>query len=274
VEWMTIGDLGPDTDWRAALDGVEGIIHLAARVHLMQDRADDPLAAYRSANTDGTAGLARAAAAAGARRLVFLSTAKVHGERSSAPFREGDPPRPSDPYSISKWEAEQALAATGRATGLEWSVLRPPLVYGPGVGANFLRLLRLADSGLPLPFASIDNRRSLVFVENLADAAVTALLAPAAAGATFLVSDGEDVSTAGLIASLATAMGRPARLFPVPPPLLRLLFQCIGQGAAADRLMHSLQVDGTGLKTLGWTPPVSMDEGFRRTVNWYRSAVL
>ena len=275
VEWVKMGELGPDTDWSSALDGIEGVIHLAARAHLMNDPAPDPLAAYRRINTQGTEGLARAAAAAGVKRLVFLSTAKVHGEKSgTTPFSENDEPKPIDPYAISKWEAEQALARVSRATGLEYVVLRPPLVYGPGVGANFLRLLRLAKYGLPLPFASINNRRSLVFVDNLANAVVTVLLSPVAAQGTFLVSDGEDISTPTLISRLTTAMGRPSRLFHLSPPLLRLLFSVIGQGAAADRLMQSLQVDSTRLQTLGWRPTVSMDEGFRRTVKWYRDAVL
>ena len=275
VEWVKIGELGPDTDWSHALDGVGSVIHLAARTHLMNDPASDPLAAYRSINSGGTEGLARAAAAAGVKRFIFLSTAKVHGENSvTTPFRESDEPQPIDPYAISKWEAEQALARVSRATGLEYVVLRPPLVYGPGVGANFLRLLRLAKYGLPLPFASINNRRSLVFVDNLANAVVTVLLSPVAAQGTFLVSDGEDISTPTLISRLTTAMGRPSRLFHLSPPLLRLLFSVIGQGAAADRLMQSLQVDSTRLQTLGWRPTVSMDEGFRRTVKWYRDAVL
>ena len=275
VEWVKIGELGPDTDWSSALDGIEGVIHLAARTHLMNDLAPDPLAAFRRINTKGTEVLARSAAAAGVKRLVFLSTAKVHGEKSgTTPFSENDEPKPIDPYAISKWEAEQALARVSQATGLDYAVLRPPLVYGPGVGANFFRLLRLAAYGLPLPFASINNLRSLVFVDNLANAVVTVLLSPVAAQGTFLVSDGEDISTPTLISRLATAMGRPARLFHLSQPVLRLLFSVIGQGAAADRLMQSLQVDSTRLQALGWRPAISMDEGIRRTVKWYRDADL
>lgn len=218
-----IGDIGPDTDWRSAL-GVERVIHCAARVHQMDDKGADPLAAFRAVNRDGTAALARQAAEAGVKRLVFLSSIKVNGETTGGrgPFTADDRPDPQDPYGVSKWEAEQALHAIAAETGLEVTVIRPPLVYGPGVRANFARMVSWVARGRPLPFGLCRNQRSLVAVSNLASLAVAASRHPAAAGTTLLASDGETVSVRDLLARIGTAFGRPARLFPVPPPLLRL----------------------------------------------------
>lgn len=255
------------TDWRAALDGVEAVLHLAARAHVLSDDAADPLTAYRAVNTAGTLHLAEQAAAAGVRRFVFVSTAKVHGE-ATAPgeiFSEADAPAPQDPYALSKWEAEQGLAAIAARTGMEVVVVRPPLVYGPGVKANFAALLRAVARGWPLPLASIDNRRSLVGLDNLVDFLLLCLAHPAAANQTFLVSDGENLSTPDLLHRLGAAMDRPARLWPMPPALLTAGAALLGRRAAAERLCGNLQVDIAKARTLlNWSPPVSVDEGLRR----------
>ncbi|WP_260583179.1 NAD-dependent epimerase/dehydratase family protein [Sphingopyxis sp. PET50] len=258
-----IGDIGPDTDWRSALAGVERVIHCAARVHQMDDKGADPLAAFRAVNRDGTAALARQAAEAGVKRLVFLSSIKVNGETTGGrgPFTADDRPDPQDPYGVSKWEAEQALHAIAAETGLEVTVIRPPLVYGPGVRANFARMVSWVARGRPLPFGLCRNQRSLVAVSNLASLAVAASRHPAAAGTTLLASDGETVSVRDLLARIGTAFGRPARLFPVPPPLLRLAGSVTGQRAAIDRLCDPLVVDGEAARQLlGWHPPMTMAE--------------
>lgn len=268
---VVVGDIGPDTDWSGALAGVDCVVHLAARTHVLREDAADPLAAYRRINVEATRQLARQAAAAGVRRFVFLSSVKVNGETTAAqPFSDIDPPRPEDAYGISKREAEDALRQTGADTGMEVVVLRAPLVYGPGVKGNFLRLLSAVDRGLPLPLASIDNRRSLIYVGNLVDAIVACIDAPAAAGKTFLVSDGEDVSTPVLIRKLAAAMGKPPRLLPCPVALLRFGAALLGQRAAAQRLTGSLQVDSSRIRReLGWQPRYSLDQGLNATVRWY-----
>jgi nucleoside-diphosphate-sugar epimerase len=260
---VSVGDIGPDTDWSAALVGVERVIHCAARVHQMDDRSTDPLAAFRRVNRDGTATLARQAAAAGAQRLVFLSSIKVNGEttKDRAPFTAEDEPAPQDPYGLSKWEAEQALHAIATETGLEVTVIRPPLVYGRGVRANFARMMSWVARGRPLPFGLCRNQRSLVAVTNLASLAIAASRHPAGAGATLLASDGETVSVRDLLGRIGTAFGRPARLFPVPPALLRLAGSLTGQRAAIDRLCDPLIVDGAPTRQLlGWHPPVTMAE--------------
>jgi nucleoside-diphosphate-sugar epimerase len=272
---VAVGDIGPATDWRAALEGVRCVVHLAARTHVLADAAADPLAEYRRANVDATLRLARQAAAAGVRRLVFMSSIKVNGESSRRPYTEADPPRPEDAYGISKWETEQALAALAAASGLEVVVLRPPLVYGPGVKGNFLRLMRLVARGTPLPLASIDNRRSLIHVGNLADAVVAAIDAPGAAGRTYLAADGEDVSTPGLIRAIAEALGTRARLLPCPGTLLGLGAALAGRRAEAERLTGSLQVDATRLRReLGWHPRVTLAEGLAETARWFREERL
>jgi nucleoside-diphosphate-sugar epimerase len=254
-------------DWRLLLAQADAVLHLAARAHVMREQASDPLAAYRAANTAGTLHLAEQAAAAGVRRFVFASTVKVHGESSphGQPITEAAQPAPTDPYAISKWEAEQGLAAIGARTGMEIVIIRPPLVYGPGVKANFAALMRAVARGWPLPLGAIDNRRSLVALDNLVDFLQLCLTHPAAANQTFLVSDGEDLSTTDLLRRLGQAIGRPARLLPVPATLLTATAALAGRGAAAQRLCGNLQVDITKARTLlGWTPPVSVDEGLRR----------
>jgi nucleoside-diphosphate-sugar epimerase len=264
--------LGPRTDWRPALGGVQAVVHLAARVHVMDDTAD-AAQRHRQANTEGTLRLAEAAGAAGVGRFVFLSTVKVNGERTAAaPFRESDTPAPADPYAVSKSEAETGLAAIARRTGLEAVILRPPLVYGPGVGGNFLALLKVCQARTPLPLAGAANRRSLIFVGNLADAIVGCLDHPAAVGETYLLSDGEDVSTAELVRHTAQALGRPARLFSMPGGILRLAGSAVGKSATVARLLDSLVVDdGKIRRQLGWTPPFTLTQGLSETAAWFQA---
>ena len=269
---VATGDVGPDTDWRAALEGVQCVVHLAARTHVLREAAADPLAEYRRVNVDGTLRLAEQARQCGARRLLFMSSVKVNGEATERPFTERDAPRPEDAYGVSKWEAEQALAAFAARSGMEVVVLRPPLVYGPGVKGNFLRLLDAVARGALLPLASIANRRSLIHVGNLVEAVAVAIDAPQAAGKTYLVSDGEDVSTPDLVRALAHALGVRARLLPCPPRLLRLAAAAVGQGAQMGRLTGSLQVDGSALRReLGWQPRHTLAQGLAETARWYHA---
>ena len=269
---LAVGDIGPATDWRAALAGVDAVVHLAARVHMLRDPAADPLAQYRAVNTAGTLNLARQAAAAGVRRFVYISSIKVNGEGRAAPYRDDDPADPRDPYAVSKWEAERGLAAIARDSGLEVVVLRPPLVYGPGVKANFRSLLRLVERGWPLPLACIDNRRSLVYLGNLVDAIRVCLGHPDAAGRTFLIDDGEPVSTPRLVAALAGAMETSPCLLPLPTGILRLAARLLGRRAAIERLTGSLAVDSSALRAaLDWTPPYRFEQGIAATVAAYRA---
>lgn len=266
-----IGDIRPDTNWQAALQGIHCVVHLAARTHVIDKRHTDALPAYRRINVEATRNLAQQAAAAGVRRFVFLSSIKVNGETTDArPFTRDDAPQPLDAYGISKCEAENALRQIGSETGMEIVILRPPLVYGPGVKGNFLRLLQAVARGTPLPLASISNQRSLVYVGNLVDAIIACIDAPAAAGKTYLVSDGENVSTPGLIGKLAAALGKPPRLLPCPPALLHFGASLLGKHAAATRLTGSLTVDSATLRLeLGWQPRYSLDQGLKATAQWY-----
>ena len=236
----------------------------------MSENASDPMAEFRRVNVNGTRQLARQAADAGVRRFIFVSSVKVNGEHSLAgrPLTAADAPAPLDPYGISKLEAEQALQALSTETGMEMVIVRPPLVYGPGVKANFGSLLRWLSKGWPLPLGAVhDNRRSLVAVDNLADLLLTCVDHPAAASQTFLASDGEDLSTTELLRRMGQALGKPARLLPVPPALLRWGATALGKADIAQRLLGSLQVDITHTRqTLGWTPPITVDEGLRRAV--------
>ncbi len=269
-EWVVLHDQSSDEETRHALNGVRTVIHLAARVHVMRDQAADPLAEFRRVNRDWTERLAGLAAEQGVRRFVFLSSIKVNGEESRLPFTEQDIPNPQDPYGISKWEAEQALAAVSSETGLETVVIRSPLVYGPGVGGNFLSLLKLIRSGVPLPFGSVRNHRSVIFRENLVDGLIACLREPQAAGQTYLVSDGEDLSTPDLIRRIARAMGRSVRLWPVPVLLLRWGGGLVGQRGTVARLTGSLQIDSSRIRQeLGWSPPFSVDHGIKETVAWF-----
>jgi CMP-N-acetylneuraminic acid synthetase/nucleoside-diphosphate-sugar epimerase len=271
-EHVCVGDIGPSTDWTAALQGVSAVVHAAGRAHVLNEAPSnsDP---YITTNTEGTACLANAAARAGAVRFIFVSSIKVNGEETrDRPYTATDTPRPEDPYGRSKWLAEQSLAAIAAQTGIETVIVRPPLVYGPGVKANFLRLLRWVDRSVPLPLGAVNNRRSLVSVWNLCDLLVNVVANRAAAGMTFLVSDADDLSTPELIRRIAAEMRRPARLLPVPSGVLRLVGAITGYGREVNRLCGSLAVDPTATRAvLGWSPVLTVDEGLSRTVSWYLS---
>lgn len=266
VEARRVDPLGPDTDWRAALKGCDAVLHLAARAHVMRDRAADPLALFRAVNRDGAVRLAEQAVAADVGRFVFVSSIKVNGEVTPVdrPFRGDDEPAPVDAYGLSKAEAEAALAGIAVRTGLSLAVVRPPLVHGPGAKGNLAALMAVLARGVPLPLGAIANRRSLVGVDNLADA--LAFLAGRAEQGRFLVRDDEDVSTPELIRRLARLLGRSACLPPVPVALLRLAGTLTGKSAAVARLTGSLVVDDGPLRALGWTPARSLDEGLAAMV--------
>lgn len=284
VTQVVTGDLSAQTSWRQALNGVDVVVHLAARVHVMRDAAADPLAEFRRVNVQGTLHLARQAAATGVRRFVFISSVKVNGEETHAthsgprpscakgPFRADSVPAPQDLYGISKMEAEQGLREIGAQTGMAVVIIRPPLVYGPGVTANFQAMMRWLVRGVPLPLGNImHNRRSLVALDNLVDLIETCITHTAAANQTFLVSDGEDLSTTDLLRRMGQALGKPARLLPVPPALLKLGALLLGKSEMAQRLCGSLQVDISKTRQLlGWSPPVSVDEGLRKAAEGYR----
>ena len=264
---VAIGEMSSFTNWRSGLAGCDAVVHLAARVHIMNNTTQDQLALYRATNTEATLNLARQAAQAGVKRFVFISTIKVNGEGRDAAYRETDMPAPEDAYAISKWEAEQGLQRIARETGLEVVILRPPLVYGPGVKANFLRLMKTIQKGWPLPLGAIHNRRSLLYLGNFVDAIRLCVEHPAAAGQTFLLDDGQAVSTPELIRAVAKAMGRPARLLAVSVPMLELAGAALGKRAAVARLTGSLWVDSMYIRSrLGWTPPFSMEAGLAETV--------
>jgi len=270
--WAT-GCLNGETDWSNATKGVDCVVHTAARVHVARDSAADPLAAFRSVNLQGTLNLAQQAAAAGVRRLVFISSVKVHGEITALgePFSADDVPKPLDAYGISKMEAEQGLRDIAANTGMEVAIVRPPLVYGPGVKANFQVMMRWLSRGIPLPLGAVHNQRSLVALDNLVDLIVTCTHHPAAANQTFMVSDGEDLSTTQLLQRLGQAMGKPARLIPVAPALLQAGAALLGKPELAQRLCGSLQVDIVKTQQLlGWNPPISVDEGLRRAAEGFR----
>jgi nucleoside-diphosphate-sugar epimerase len=268
-----VGDIGPETDWRQALDKVDAVAHLAARVHALKEQVGDPLEAYRRTNVEGTLRLAQAAQRAGVRRLVFLSSVKAVGDASpNGPLTEASRPRPRDPYGISKWEAETGLRQLAGGSGLEVVVLRPPLVYGPGVRGNFLALMRLVEHGLPLPLDGIANRRSLLYLGNLVDAINRCLSHPAPVGRTYLLRDGEDLSTPELVRRLAAALDRRAWLFPVPKAALELAAGLVGRRGAAARLLVSLTVDDAPLRTeLDWRPPFTVEQGLVETARWYKA---
>jgi nucleoside-diphosphate-sugar epimerase len=269
AEVAAIGSLSSETDWTAALRNVDQIVHLAARVHVMNDKRPGPLADFRRVNVDGTVTLARQAAAAGVRRFVFLSTVKVNGEftEQGRSFSADDVPAPEDPYGVSKYEAEQLLRQIASQTGIEVVIIRPPLVYGPGVKANFAALMRTVQRGWPLPLGAVHNQRSLVALDNLVDFIVTCINHPEAANQTFLVSDGQDLSTTELVRGMAQAAGVPARLLPLPVWALQAGATLLGKGDAVQRLCGNLQVDMSKARSLlGWVPPVSVEEGLRRAM--------
>jgi len=269
-EWVVLHDQSDEMETRHALQGIGAIVHLAARVHVMADHVSDPLHEFRRVNANWTKRLARAASSQGVLRFVYLSSIKVNGEQSVVPFTEQDLPKPQDPYGISKWEAEQALAQVSSQTGMETVVVRSPLVYGPGVGGNFLQLLNILRRGIPLPLASVQNRRSLIYRENLVDALVSCVRDRRAVGQTYLISDGEDLSTPDLIRRLGKALGVTVRLWPFPLSVLRRMGQVAGKQALIDRLLGSLQVNSTKIKReLDWHPPFSLDRGLAETAAWY-----
>ncbi len=269
VKQLLVGDLLSTTDWSSALQGLDALVHCAARVHVMQDDAIDPLEAYRLVKVKGTLNLARQAAAAGVRRFVFVSSIKVNGEATftDQPFTADDVPAPLDPYGVSKMEAEQGLRELEAQTGMGVVIVRPPLVYGPGVKANFASMMRWLERGVPLPLGAIHNARSMVALSNLVDLLVTCLKHPAAAGQTFLVSDEEDVSTTELLRRTAQAMGKKALLLPVPAYLLESGAVLLGKRAVAQRLCGSLQVDiEKTRRLLGWNPPLTLNQGLKKAV--------
>jgi nucleoside-diphosphate-sugar epimerase len=272
VEAVFIEGLARTAAWGDALNRCDAVVHTAARAHVMDDTAEDLLEEFRRVNVEGTLNLARQAAHLGVRRFVFISSIKVNGARTmpGAPFTTQDVPAPCDAYAISKLEAEQGLSELGRETGMEVVIIRPVLVYGPGVKANFRSMMRWLRRGIPLPFGAVDNRRSLVAVENLTDLMLCCLRHSAAANQTFLISDGEDLSTPALLQRTAAAMNVSARLLPIPPRALRTAARFLGQEAVAQRLCDSLQVDMTDTcALLAWKPPVGIDEALARTVGHF-----
>lgn len=276
LEKVIIEELAPDTNWSAALEGMEAVVHCAARVHVMNETAGDPLSEFRRTNVEGTLALARQAQQAGVRRFIFISSIKVNGEETQPgrPFTADDTPAPADPYGISKMEAEQALRELARNGTMEVVVIRPVLVYGPGVKANFLRMIRWLDKGIPLPLGGItSNRRSLVALDNLVDLICVCLSHPDAAGRVFLVSDGEDLSTTAMLRRISLALGKSPFLPSIPASWLMLAARMMGRPGIAQRLCGSLQVDiSKNRDLLGWTPRTTVDAAFQKTVDAYRRA--
>lgn len=274
VAFAQITNFSGNSSWESVLHNAQVVVHAAARVHVMNDEASDPLTEFRKVNVEGTLSLARQAVTAGVKRFIFISSIKVNGEGTDrgAFFSAESQPAPIDPYAISKYEAEVALKRLADETGLEVVIIRPPLVYGPGVKANFLSMMRWVSMGVPLPLGAIDNRRSLVALDNLVDLIVTCIDHPAAANQTFLVSDGEDLSTSQLLRRIGLALGRPARLLPVPVWLLEVGATLLGRKALAQRLCGSLQVDISKTRELlNWTPPFGVEDSLRKTADSYQS---
>lgn len=269
---IIVGDIDAKTDWTEALQAVDVVIHLAARVHLMRDDAPGPLAEYRKTNVDGTMNLARQAVQVGVRRFIFISTIKVNGEYTlpGCPFTADDMPAPVDAYAVSKYEAEQALRELAATTAMELVIIRSSLVYGPGVKANFYSMMRWLDKQIPLPLGAIENRRSLLALDNLIDLIIICIRHPAAVKQVFLAADGEDISTAQLLRRVAAALGKTALLMPVPMWILTAIAKLLNKTAAIQRLCCSLQVDiGKTQRVLGWIPPVSVDDALAKTAQDY-----
>jgi nucleoside-diphosphate-sugar epimerase len=273
-QWKFDG-VSSNTDWNNALQGVDCIIHTAARVHVMSDTANDPLEEFRNVNTSGTLNLARQAAESGVKRFIYLSSIKVNGEATlqGAPFTPDDIFVPTDPYALSKYEAEQGLLKIAHETQMEVVIIRPPLVYGPGVKANFFNMMKWLYKGVPLPFGSIHNKRSLVALDNLVDLILTCIVHPAAANQVLLVSDGEDLSTTELLSRVSLALGKQSWLLPVNQKVLEFGLMLIGKKDLAQRLCGSLQVDiSKAERLLNWTPSISVDEGFRTTAEYFKNS--
>ena len=272
ADFYYISDINDQIDWGLVLSDTHFIVHLAARVHVMQEIAKNNLESFLAVNLAGTVNLAKAAAKAGVKRFIYVSSIKVNGESTTnKKFIETDIPNPLDPYAISKWEAEKALRKIELETGMEVVILRPPLIYGPGVKANFASLLKLVDKGLPLPLLAIKNRRSLIFLDNFVDAIITCVTHPNAAGKTYLVSDGEDVSMAQLIKKIAFSLNKPSYLFYFPLIVIRLFAKLIGKSSSINRLTESLVIDSSRIrKELDWQPPFGIDQGLKITADAYR----
>jgi nucleoside-diphosphate-sugar epimerase len=262
-EQIEVGDLSAQQDWTLALGGVESIVHTAARVHVMNDTDSEPLNVFRQINTDATLNLARQAAQAGVKRFIFLSTIKVNGEttQSGFPFCEQINSLPTDPYAVSKWEAERGLIQIARNTGMEVVIIRPPLIYGPGVKGNFATMMKWLKRGVPLPLGAVHNRRSLLALDNLVSFILLCLEHPKAANETFVLADGVDISTTQLLEKIAHAMKKSPRLLPVPVSWMIFVANLLGKQAVAERLFGSLQIDITKAQNkLNWQPPVSMEK--------------
>jgi nucleoside-diphosphate-sugar epimerase len=271
IDLLPLESVGPKTDWSKAIVGVDGVVHLAARVHIMTKDTYDPLTKCREINVAGTERLARESVSANVRRFIYMSSVKVNGEGRAIPYDEEDIPKPQDAYSASKWEAEKVLNKISKDTTMDTVILRSPMVYGPRVKANFLRLLKLVDRGIPLPLGRVNNRRSLIYLGNLVDAIITCIKHPGATGQTYLLSDGKDLSTPELIRLISKTMGRKSRLFPFPPNILKTIGKITGRSTEIDRLIGSLCVDSRKIRTmLGWNPPYTPEEGIRQTVLWYK----
>lgn len=265
---ILVDGLHADTNWSSALKcQPRVVIHAAARAHVLNDEVPDPLAEYRKVNAEGTLNLARQAAEAGVSRFVYISSIKVNGEQTflGKPFAADDLPAPEDSYGVSKLEAESGLREIATETGMEVVIIRPPLVYGPGVKGNFESMTKLVEKGLPLPLGAIRNKRSLIALDNLVDLIITCIDHPAAANQVFLAGDGQDVSTTELLRGVGLAMGKPVRLIPVPAGMLMLGATLLGKKTVARRLLGSLQVDISKARSLlSWEPPLSVEEGLRR----------
>ena len=273
IENIPVGDVDGGTDWTQALAGCDVVVHLAARVHIMHDNSKNPLAEFRRVNTAGTLRLARCAIESGVRRMVNVSSIGVNGSstRGDLKFTDLDIPDPHNPYSLSKWEAEQALREIQQQGAMEIVTVRPPLIYGPGVGGNFLRLLGAVQRGIPLPLASTENYRDLLYVGNLTNFLLLCAMHPGANGGTYLVSDGTPLSTSVLLRGLAKALGVPSRIFPVPPFLLQMIGHITGHSAEFHRLLSSLRVDNSKAQSeLDWKPLYTLEQGLQATANWFQ----
>ena len=272
ADWIETGDVNAETDWRHALEDVDAVVHLAARVHVLKESSADPLTAFRNVNTFATENLASQAAEQGVRCFVYLSSIKAAvSTTTTGSLREDDPAHPEGAYGLSKYEAELAVLRIGQTSELEPVIIRPPLVYGPGVGGNFLRMMNIVRKGIPLPLRSVDNARSLVGVINLCDFITCCLDHPAAARQIFNVSDGRDLSTPGMLEAIAAAMNRDVRLWRFPPQLFRVILAALGRGDDFDRLFGSLSVNTDKARDLiGWQPVMSVSDGLKETVDWYR----
>ena len=270
VYGIQIGSIGPDTNWKEALIGVDMVVHLVSPMRLMKDSLSKPFAEYQKVNAMGSKRLVLTAAELGVKRFIFMSSVKVNGEENIRAYKESDTPAPKDSYGISKMQAEKLIKEISAESDMDFVILRPPLVFGPGVKANFLELIKTVYKGIPLPLGNIDNQRSLIYLENLVDAVLTCMKHPRAAGQTYFVSDDEDISTPELIRKIASALAKPARLFFFPKFFLSILGRLVGKGPMVDSLTKSLTVDISEIKEqLGWRPPFTMEQGLQKTAEWY-----